>query len=44
MFVWPFVDDWLRRRTRFPEASVWIGIAAVLAILGLTAWEGLVAH
>lgn len=44
MFVWPFIDAWIRRRTRFQEASVWIGIAGVLAIIVLTVWEGLVAH
>jgi quinol-cytochrome oxidoreductase complex cytochrome b subunit len=44
MYCWPFVDDWFRRRTRFAEASVWIGIFAVLTIIGLTVWEALVAH
>ena len=44
MFSWPFIDRWFRRRTRFPEASVWIGIVAVIAIVTLTLWEGLVAH
>lgn len=44
MFLWPFVDGWLRRRTRFAEASVWIGIAGALAIMGLTIWEAVVAH
>lgn len=44
MFAWPFVDAAIRRRTRFQEASVWIGILGVLAILGLTVWEALVAH
>lgn len=44
MFAWPFIDEQLRRRTRFTEASVWIGIAATLLILGLTLWEGLVSH
>jgi quinol-cytochrome oxidoreductase complex cytochrome b subunit len=44
MFGWPFIDGWFRRRTRFQEASVWIGIVAVLAIITLTVWEGLVAH
>jgi quinol-cytochrome oxidoreductase complex cytochrome b subunit len=44
MFVWPFIDAWLRRHTRFSEASVWIGICAVLTIIGLTVWEGIVAH
>lgn len=44
MFVWPFIDDWIRRKTRFKEASVWIGIFAVLAIILLTVWEASVAH
>ena len=44
MYAWPFIDEQIRRRTRFSEASVWIGIAAVFAILALTVWEGVVAH
>jgi len=44
MFLWPFIDGWIRRRTRFAEASVWIGIAGALAIMGLTVWEAVVAH
>lgn len=44
MFAWPFIDDWIRRKTRYTEASVWLGIVAVFAIIGLTVWEALVAH
>lgn len=44
MFVWPFIDAALRRFTRFKEASVWIGIAATLALVGLTVWEAAVEH
>ncbi len=44
MFVWPFIDAAIRRHTRFKEASVWIGIAGVLAIVGLTVWEAVVRH
>lgn len=44
MTAWPFVDGWLRRRRPGSEASAWIGVAAVLAILGLTVWEAVVAH
>lgn len=44
MYVWPFIDAWIRRRTRFAEASVWIGIVGALLIIALTVWEGLVAH
>jgi quinol-cytochrome oxidoreductase complex cytochrome b subunit len=44
MFLWPLIDGWIRRRTRASELSVWIGIVAVLAIIGLTVWEAAVAH
>ena len=44
MFAWPFIDEQIRKRTRYPEASVWIGIAGVLAIIVLTVWEAVVAH
>jgi len=44
MFVWPFIDDWIRRRTRFAEASVWIGIVGVFLLVGLTVWEAVVEH
>ncbi|MEM9558094.1 MAG: cytochrome bc complex cytochrome b subunit [Acidobacteriota bacterium] len=44
MFAWPFIDDWLRRRFKKPEISVWIGIFGVLSIIVLTLWEALVAH
>ena len=44
MFSWPFIDAQIRRRTRFQEASVWIGILGALAITGLTVWEAAVAH
>ncbi|MGQ4807579.1 Cytochrome bc complex cytochrome b subunit [Candidatus Entotheonellaceae bacterium PAL068K] len=44
MLVWPFIDAWIRRHTRFSEASVWIGIVGVLTIIGLTVWEATVAH
>ena len=42
--AWPFIDAWIRARTRFQEASVYVGIAGVLTIIGLTVWEALVAH
>ena len=41
---WPFIDAWIRRKTKYPEASVWIGIGAVLAIIGLTVWEAVARH
>ncbi len=44
MFAWPFIDSWIRRKTRFQEASVWIGIVGVLAIIALTVWEAVVRH
>ena len=44
MFAWPFIDAVIRRRTRFQEASVWIGILGVLAIVALTVWEAVVKH
>ena len=44
MFVWPFIDAWIRRHTRFSEASVWIGMFGVLAIVALTIWEAAVEH
>ncbi len=44
MFAWPFIDQWIRRKTRFAEASVWIGIAGVALIIGLTVWEAVAAH
>jgi quinol-cytochrome oxidoreductase complex cytochrome b subunit len=44
MFCWPFIDGWIRKYTRFTEASVWIGIVAVLVIIGLTVWEAAVEH
>jgi len=44
MFCWPFVDDWLVRRFKYPEVSVWIGVLGVFTIIGMTMWEALVAH
>jgi quinol-cytochrome oxidoreductase complex cytochrome b subunit len=44
MFLWPFIDAAIRKYTRAREASVWIGIAAVIAIISLTVWEAAVAH
>lgn len=44
MFIWPLIDAWIRKHTRFTEASVWIGMCAVLAIIGLTIWEAVVSH
>jgi quinol-cytochrome oxidoreductase complex cytochrome b subunit len=44
MFSWPFIDGFIRRKTRYEEASVWVGVAAVLTIIGMTLWEAYVAH
>lgn len=44
MFVWPFIDAWLRKRMRYQEASAWIGAGAVALIVALTVWEAVVAH
>ena len=44
MFAWPFIDDWLVRRFKYADASVWIGVVGALTIMGFTVWEALVAH
>lgn len=44
MFFWPFIDAWIRKNTRFKEASVWIGIIVALGIVVLTIWEAVVEH
>ncbi len=44
MMAWPFIDGAIRRRRPNSEFSVWVGVLAVLAIIGLTVWEAAVAH
>jgi quinol-cytochrome oxidoreductase complex cytochrome b subunit len=44
MFAWPWIDDLIRRKTRFADASIWIGIFGALTLIILTLWEALVAH
>jgi len=44
MFVWPFIDGWVRRRRPGSEFSVWVGILGALTLIGLTVWEAVVAH
>lgn len=44
MFGWPFIDSFLRKKLKTDEVSVWVGIAGVFAIIGLTVWEAVVAH
>ncbi len=44
MFAWPWLDKWLRRLTRNEDISVYVGIVATLALIGMTVWEAVVAH
>ncbi len=44
MFAWPWIDGWLTRVTRSKETSTYIGVVAVLLIIGLTVWEAAVTH
>lgn len=44
MFLWPWIDKVLRRVTGVEEASVYFGVVAAFALIGLTVWEALVAH
>lgn len=44
MIGWPWIDRLLRRVTRVPEISVYIGIVATFVLIGLTVWEAVVAH
>jgi len=44
MFVWPFLDAFIRKKTKFAEASVWIGILGVLTLIGFTLWEAFAEH
>ncbi len=44
MFIWPFIDNLLRRVTGFAEVSFWIGVVGVFVIVGLTLWEALTLH
>ena len=44
MFIWPWLDALLRKITKIDDISVYIGILATLALVGLTVWEALVAH
>jgi hypothetical protein len=41
-FFWPFIEGWLKRRFRMPDAvSVLIGVLAFLCFLAFTVWESL---
>lgn len=44
MFLWPWIDALLRKITRIEDISVYIGILATFALVGLTVWEAVVAH
>ncbi len=44
MIAWPFVDERIRRRDRWRHASTWVGLAAVVAIVGLMLWEAIAKH
>ncbi len=44
MFIWPFIDGWIRKVWPRSEASVWVGLLGAALIIGLTVWEALVAH
>ena len=44
MFSWPMVDRWFQTKTKYPQASVWIGMGSVIIIIGLTVWEALATH
>ncbi len=44
MVFWPFVDAKVRKTRPNSEFSVWVGIAGVIVIIGMTVWEAAVAH
>ncbi len=44
MFLWPFIDQALRKLFPRVELSVWIGIVAASLIIGFTVWEAAVEH
>lgn len=44
LFVWPFIDQWLRKRFRMPDAvPVALGVFGFLAFLLFTVWESFAA-
>ena len=44
MFLWPWCDALLRKVTGIEDISVYIGILATWALIGLTLWEAVAAH
>ncbi|MCH8829881.1 MAG: cytochrome bc complex cytochrome b subunit [Planctomycetes bacterium] len=44
MFLWPWIDNTLRRLTKCDDVSVYIGIVATFLLIGLTVWEAVASH
>ncbi len=44
MFLWPWIDAVLRRLTKNEDISVYIGVVATFALIGLTVWEAVATH
>lgn len=44
MFLWPWIDKFLRKVTGREEISTWIGVIASALLIGLTLWEAFVKH
>lgn len=44
MFTWPFIDAYICRKTGKEDTHVYIGIVAVLMLIGFTLWEAVVKH
>lgn len=44
MILWPIIDGWIRKVWKGSEFSVWVGILAAAAIMGLSVWEAAVEH
>jgi quinol-cytochrome oxidoreductase complex cytochrome b subunit len=44
MFVWPWIDKFLRKVTGNEDISVYIGIVGTLLLIGLTVWEAIATH
>lgn len=44
MFLWPWIDKFLRRLTGNEDISVYIGIVATLLLIGFTVWEAVAQH
>ena len=44
MFIWPWIDAFLRKITRNEDISVYIGIVATFLLVGLTVYEAIAPH